>query len=106
MNIVVAINSGSLTAAEQSASLEVKGNGKAAVQLTGTFVGTVSFEGTVDGTNWVAINMTPPNSATAASSATAAGVWVGSASALRAVRARMSAYTSGTAVVSVRVSPF
>jgi len=70
-------------------------------QITGTFSGTVTFEGTVDGTNWVATAVIPVGSTrTLTTTATAAGIWVQSTVGLTAVRARCSAYTSGTIVVT------
>lgn len=76
--------------------------GHVAVQITGTLSATISFEATVDGTNWVAFNMTPSNSATAAASATAVGAWSASTGAFSGIRARCSAYSSGSPVVTIR----
>ena len=46
------------------------------VQLSGTFSGTMQFEGSNDGGNtYVAVNATPPSSTTAVTSATATGLW-------------------------------
>lgn len=86
-----------LDAAEEFIRINVRGMGAVGLQLSGTFVGTVSFECLVDGeAAMVALNMLPPNSATAASSATAAGVWVANVAGLETVQIRVSAYTSGT----------
>jgi hypothetical protein len=74
-------------------------------QISGTFAGTFSFEGTVDGTNWVAVAALPVGlTRTLASSTTAAGAWVVNVVGLSSVRVRCSAYTSGTAVVVGRTS--
>jgi hypothetical protein len=70
------------------------------VQLTGTFTGTGQFEGTADGSTWVALSMTPSNSATTVTSATAAGLWTASV-ALQGLRVRASALSSGTIVATV-----
>lgn len=103
---VLAINnSGSLTAASQAVTLNLGDRANGSFQITGTFSATVSFEATTDGLTWAAINATPPNSTTAVTSATSTGLWVWSG-AFRAVRARVSAYTSGTAVITVLASPF
>lgn len=68
----------------------------AAIQLSGTFSATVTFEGTVDGTNWVAILATNMTSGTAATTATAAGIYqIANIGGLIKIRARISAYTSG-----------
>lgn len=93
---------GSLTAADVSVALEVRGYARAGIQLTGTFTGTVTFEATIDGNTWVAFNMTPSNSGTDASTSTAAGAWRKDCGGFAAVRARMSSYTSGTAIVTIQ----
>lgn len=69
-------------------------------QLSGTFSGTIAFESSVDGTNFIATGAFPiSESGTAATTATAAGIWRIRAAGLSAVRARCSVYTSGTIVV-------
>lgn len=63
---------------------------------TGTPVGTVTFEGTIDGTNWIAVPM--ENAAgTIVTTATAAGYFrLPESAVVSAFRARISAYTSGS----------
>ena len=78
--------------------------GAVSVQVTGIFSATLSFEATVDGTNWVAINGDPVPSASAATSTTSTGAWIFNVAGLQSFRVRASAYTSGTAAVSVRPS--
>lgn len=76
-------------------------NATASIQLGGTFVGTVAFEAT-GGADWAALNCTPWSStAIPVTSATAAGGWTCDVAGKARVRARPSAYTSGTIVVSV-----
>jgi len=94
--------SGSLSAAAAATTLTVNGTSSTAVQITGTFVGTLQFEGTVDGTNWVSFFVTPNGTAATVTSTTAPGVWQGKSGGFSIVRVRMSAYTSGTAVVTIR----
>jgi hypothetical protein len=99
-----------LTAGSASGSLSATGsvtlpvnalNGSAAWQLTGTFSGTVTFEATVDGTNWVAAAVVPIGATrTLTTTATAAGLWQQNVSGLAAVRVRVSTYTSGTFVIT------
>lgn len=87
-------------------TLAMGGSGAVAIQIQGTFVGTVSFEGSVDGATFVALGLTPIGTTTPATSATTTGVWSGvNVGGLAQVRARMSAYTSGTAIVNVQSAP-
>ena len=72
----------------------------AVLQVAGTFVGTVTFEGSVDGSNWIAVQGTNLNSGAAASTATAAGLFRFAVAGLAALRARVSAYTSGAITVT------
>jgi hypothetical protein len=76
--------------------------GSVGIQITGTFSATITFEGTVDGATYVALNCLPSNSGTAASTATAAGAFTVSSGGYAAIRARCSAYTSGSPVLTVR----
>jgi hypothetical protein len=121
--------SGSLTAADATAGDSACGSTKCvelfvgstqgsvatvAWQISGTFVGTVVEEGTVDGTNWVTLAMLSPTTITACSScvnglnwvssATAAGVFSSNIAGYSEVHIRCSAFTSGTIVVFGRSS--
>lgn len=82
--------------------------GVVSVQITGTFSGTITFEATCDGTNWVAASMVPvgqqPAYATAVTSATAVGIWSAPTNAYTAFRARCSTYSSGSPVVTLKYS--
>lgn len=69
-------------------------------QVQGITTATVTWEGTVDGSNWVAIQATNLNSGAAATTATADGLFRLTVLGLRQVRARISAYTSGTITVT------
>ena len=62
-----------LTANDVGEPLYIGGAGglACAVQLTGTFGGTVTLQGTIDGTNWVALDDTQGTSI----AATAAGIY-------------------------------
>lgn len=74
----------------------------AALQLSGTFSATVTFEATVDGSNWIAVALANANSTTRAraTTATAAGIFLlEEAGGLTLLRARVSAYTSGDVTV-------
>lgn len=96
--------SGSLDTVDETATLNLLGFPGAAIQISGTWVGTVTFEVSIDGTTYAAANFTPPNSTTAATSATGNGIWAGSVVGYKYLRARFSTATSGTAVVSLRAT--
>lgn len=97
--------SGALAALNASLVLLLDGASGFAVDLRGTFVGTITFQGTIDGTNWFPILALPVSSGVntaAVSTATAPGAWVGPATGLHRVRAILTAYTSGTVTVTLR----
>lgn len=93
------------TVPDNAVQISVDGAGAVGLQITGTFTGTVSFEGSLDCQTYVALNMHPLNSTVAASSATAVGAWSSNVGGVSCVQARMSSYTSGTAVVTLRKAP-
>lgn len=75
------------------------------LDLRGTFSMTIEVAGTIDGTNWIPIPVRPVNVAAVAYVAavvgTAAGAWVGQCAGYRQVRARVTAYTSGSATTTI-----
>lgn len=95
-----------VTASGNSEDINVAGAGVMGVQITGTFVATLTFRGSVDGINFVDIAAVPiadPNIATEVTTATAPGIWRLAVSGLTAVRIVCTAFTSGTAVVTARI---
>lgn len=75
----------------------VHGKSTVAFQVTGTFTATVTFQGTIDGTNWVSLQAVPVVGGAVVSTAAAAGIWVASCAGLAQVRATVT-WTSGTSV--------
>ncbi len=73
--------------------------GIVALQITGTWVGTITFQATIDGTNWVSVLAVPSDSTTAATTTTGNGIFRVDAGGYFGIRAKVTAYTSGTAVV-------
>jgi hypothetical protein len=100
---------GNLTAAAQTVDLsDLQGCANVAIQTSGTWSATLVIEGTVDGTNWVSVSGLPINGSptgSLAASFTVNTVWFVPASGLTGVRVRCSAYTSGTAVVTLQGAP-
>lgn len=81
--------------ASNGSYLHFSGGNHVSIQLSGTWVGTVTFEGTIDGTNFVAIPFSNI-AGTSATTATANDIYrITNVLALSAVRARFSTYTSG-----------
>jgi len=99
-----ASNSGNLTAPAQTVVLNLDNFGAVVVQVTGTWTGTLEFEATVDGTNYVSISAHPPGSATIATATAANGAFEMPVAGYQRVRVRASALGSGTAAVSIRAS--
>lgn len=95
--------SGTIDANGASVTLEWREttNGVVATQITGTFSGTVTFEVTIDGTNWVATNAMPVASTTPASTTTSTGIWYITANGLSGARARATAWSSGSLVATL-----
>jgi hypothetical protein len=86
------------------APLLLGGQGAVGVQITGTFVGTIVFEQTIDGQTWSAWTVVPSVGGAGVTSATSTGQWVGSTFGDRQVRARFNPYSSGSANVSFALS--
>jgi hypothetical protein len=70
------------------------------VQITGISGDTITFEGTVDGSNWVAFQFTNLNTGTAATTATADGLYRATVLGLKSVRARVSTWSAGTITIT------
>lgn len=96
--------SANLALLNAEAIADLNGHCVAMFDIRGVFVGTVVFEGTVDGTNYVSIPVI--NQATQAfiTAVTTVGMFIGSVTGFRRVRMRVSAYTSGTVVATIRAS--
>jgi hypothetical protein len=91
---------GDITALNGVVFLSTPATGNGTFQITGSFTGTIGFEASLDGSNFTALNAFPTNSTTAATSATGTGIWTYSG-AYKVVRARATAWTSGTATIRI-----
>ena len=94
----------SAVATGNGTELTVAGHSVAVLQASGTFEATITFEAAVDGGNWIAVQATNLTSGTAATTATAAGLYRITVAGLRVLRARISEYTSGSVIVVGRTS--
>jgi len=71
------------------------------IQVKGSsFVGTITFEATVDDSNWVSLQVANVADGSVGTTTTSDGVFVASVAGLSQVRARVSAYTSGNVTVA------
>jgi hypothetical protein len=102
------LTSGNLAAANAEIVLPSDSCGTVALDLRGTFNLSVEISGTVDGTNWTPIPIRPVNQTAvayaAAISGSVQGLWVGSCIGYRSVRARCTAFTSGSATATLTTS--
>jgi len=96
---------GVLGAVNAEVVLPCDGSATVALDLRGTFSMTVEVSGTVDGTNWELIPVRRLNAAAigyvSSVVGTTSGVWVGKCSQYQKVRARVTAYTSGSATATL-----
>ena len=68
-------------------------------QLFGTWVGTVTFQGTIDNSNWYSVRAEPLATGTFAATATGTGLFRVDASGLAFVRVKFTTRSSGTVSV-------
>ena len=100
---------GTLGAVNAEVIIDCDGSSSFALDMRGTFSMTVEVSGTVDGTNWLAIPVKPTlgsfyGAYVASVVGTTAGIWVGATGPYRKIRARCTAYTSGSATVYLTAS--
>lgn len=88
------------------ASLPMVNFRTAVLETSGTFTGTITFEGTVGGGTWVAVALADLGSTTRARSTTATATgklyMLEDSGGLTALRARISTYTGGSFTVKAR----
>jgi hypothetical protein len=98
-------SSGSLVNVNDAVTVNTNGAGMVGFQITGTFVKTIVFEATNDGVNWSSMTCLP-RSGNAASFTQTTNAILGKCEtgAVVSFRARISASTSGTAVVTLTAS--
>lgn len=95
---------GSIAGAGQTVSISLNGQSGVAVQITGTWDGTLQFEGTVDGTTWATVNGVVAGTSTPGVTTIKNGVVRITPSGLAQVRVNATIWNSGTANISMRAS--
>lgn len=93
------------TATGAGTSLPTAGHATAAIQVTGTWSATITFQGTVDGTNYVSVQAVNPADGSVQTTTTANGVFIVPCAGLQAVRTNITAYTSGNVTSVGRALP-
>lgn len=69
-------------------------------QIKGITTVTITWEGTINGTDWIGFLMAPITTGTGALTSTADGIYRGTVTGLKQVRARISAWTTGATTVT------
>jgi hypothetical protein len=96
---------GSIAALNAAVTLNVNGASGVAIDLRGTFVATVTFQGSVDGVNWTVLPAQPlgaVQNVNFVTSAAAPGTWLIECAGCVQVRAIATAFTSGSVTVVLR----
>ena len=96
--------SGVLAALNATQVLALNGASGAAAQISGTWVGTITFEGTLDGTSWFPVNAVSASTSSPQTTTTVNGLYRLTPGGLSSIRANMTAFTSGSASVVLRAS--
>ena len=96
--------SGSIATLNGTVALNLNGQSGATVQVTGTWVATLQFEGTLDGTTWIPINAVAASTSGPIPVTTVNGLYRVTPAGLTTFRINATAYTSGTAVITMRAS--
>lgn len=99
-------STGAATANSSVTILNLNGAATLNFQVTGTFVATLGLQVTGDGTNWVTVTggFISSNASVSQSTITTTGMFQADVSAVMGVRLVTTAFTSGSAVVTVRVA--
>lgn len=94
------------TVADSCVTLNISSaSGGVAFTLDGTFSATAQFEALASvGGTWKALSVTPSNSSTTVTSATAGGIWQANVAGYIAVRIRVSTYNTGAVTATIQSS--
>ena len=84
------------TATGNGTAMNLSGIASVAVQTTGTFSATITWEASIDGSNWESVYAYNTRTSQSALTATAADIYLIPVAGFRLLRARISSYTSGS----------
>ncbi len=101
------VTNDSLTSAADYVEIDLTYTDNVAIQITGTFTGTITFQASNNGTDFVSTTVrasTQTATATEVTTTTAAGMFYLPNAHPELLRITMTAFTSGTAVVDVFTS--
>jgi hypothetical protein len=95
---------GRIGAAQEAKGISCKGLPSVTVQISGTWAGTMTFEGRADNGTYVVINGSAVNGTALVSTTTAGGIFRFNTAGIEWFQVRCSAYTSGTALIRMTAS--
>ena len=102
--MALGITTGTVGVADATVSASIDDADTFIIQVSGTWAGTLTFEGSMDGTNWTAwtvVSAASTSHITAASTTTTHGLFMHETYGLSRIRVRFSTYTSGTASILI-----
>lgn len=101
------VTSGVLNALNANIALVLNGTNGATIDVRGSFVASLAFQGTIDGTNWftlVAMPVASGSNSVLVSTASAPGAWHVLTAGLQQIRVFVTGFTSGTAAITMRAT--
>ncbi len=101
------VTSGILNALNTNVALALNGTNGATIDIRGSFVASLAFQGTVDGTNWftlVAMPVASVSNSVLVSVASTPGAWHVLTAGLQQIRVLMTGFTSGAATITIRAT--
>lgn len=99
-----ASSTGILAGATQTVSLALTDESAGSVRISGTWAGTITFEGTLDGTTWDSINAVSASTSNPQITTTVNGLYRLTPASFSAFRVNMTAFTSGSATITMRAT--
>ena len=95
---------GSITGSNQSVTISTGGYGTVGFQITGTWTGTISVQGSLDGVNWVNTQFSSITNGSTSGSTTSNTIGQINSAGLAYVRLYSTPFTAGTATVNLQAA--